>query len=60
MRSASSSGEVGSKVSPASPTASPSAVVELATTGVPQAIASSAGRPKPSYSEGNASSSAAL
>ena len=54
-----SSGAVGSKVSPASPTASPSPVVALAQTGVPQAIASSAGSPNPSYRDGKASTEAA-
>ena len=41
---------------PASPTTSGSAPPSLDTTGAPQAIASEAGRPKPSYSEGTTTS----
>ena len=45
---------------PASPTTSGREEVFEAMTGVPQAIASSGGRPKPSYKEGKTKSSAAL
>ena len=53
-----SSGSVGSKRHAASPTISGSAVVFEHATGQPQAIASSGGSPKPSYSEGNTSAEA--
>ena len=42
----------------ASPTTSGSDEMREVTTGVPQAIASSGGRPKPSYSDGNAKTDA--
>ena len=43
---------VGSKKSPASPTTSGSEPARLESTGVPHAMASTAGRPKPSMSDG--------
>jgi hypothetical protein len=51
--SAMPSGSSGSTSSAASPTTCGSAPRSEATTGVPDAIASSAVRPKPSYSDGS-------
>ena len=52
MASAIALRSVGSKKSPAGPTTSGSEPAALARTGVPQAIASTGGRPKPSSKEG--------
>ena len=49
----------GFTITAASPTTSGNELTFEVTTGVPHAIASSGGRPKPSYNEGNANSSAA-
>ena len=50
----------GSAVRAASPTTSPSEPAREQTTGVPEAMASSGGHPKPSYSDGKSRRSTAL
>ena len=52
------SSEYGSTSRAPSPTTSGSDEMREVTTGVPQAMASSGGRPKPSYSEGKANTAA--
>ena len=54
-----SGGESGSTYSAASPQTSGTAAAVEAITGQPQLIASSGGRPKPSYDEGKTSAIAA-
>ncbi|MNG37123.1 hypothetical protein D3C84_1243740 [compost metagenome] len=53
MAAAHATSSSGSMYKPASPATSGNAELRLRITGVPLAIASSTGRPKPSYSEGN-------